>query len=285
MNMRHARRPRLLIVGCGDIGLRLARLALPRFRVLALTSDPGRVPELRRAGIVPLVGNLDHAATLRRLAGLAGYVAMLAPPPSDGPRDTRTRHLAHALRSGMIGRAKRPTLTYASTTGVYGDCRGDLVAETRLPNPRTPRGRRRLDAETQWRRFGRETGTAVSILRIPGIYDDAARSPLRRLQQGLPVLRAEDDVYTSHIHADELARLVFAALLRGKPNRVYNVSDGTQLLMGDYYDRVARRHGLPPPPRVSRAGLAAAGLSPMAISFLEESRRLDITRMNELRKK
>ena len=80
-----AKRPVLLIVGCGDVGLRVLRLVLPRWRVLALTSSPARVPGLRAAGATPLLGNLYDARTLSRLAGLADAVLHLAPPPSDSP--------------------------------------------------------------------------------------------------------------------------------------------------------------------------------------------------------
>src|SRR5258706_1896770 len=90
------KRPTLLIVGCGDIGLRVARLLRGRWRLLALTSTPARCAELRAAGIVPLVGNLDAPATLQRAAGLADAVLHLAPPPGHGGADPRTPHLLHA---------------------------------------------------------------------------------------------------------------------------------------------------------------------------------------------
>jgi len=80
------RRERVLIIGCGDVGGRVARLLTPRMRVMALTSSRARVPELRLQQITPLVGNLDAPATLRRLAGLATRVVHLAPPPGDKRR-------------------------------------------------------------------------------------------------------------------------------------------------------------------------------------------------------
>ncbi|MEK8048830.1 SDR family oxidoreductase [Ideonella sp. DXS22W] len=272
---RH-RRPTLLVVGCGDVGLRVLRLLAGRWRLLALTSSPARCAELRAAGAVPLVGNLDDAASLRRLAGLADAVLHLAPPPGQGATDTRTAHLLQALARGVArepGRLKR--LVYASTTGVYGDCAGARFDETRTVAPATDRARRRVDAERQVRRFGREVGVAVSILRIPGIYapDRPGGHPRERLLRGTPVLAPEDDVYTNHIHADDLARACVAALLRGQPQRVLHASDDTELRMGEYFDLAARLCGLAPPPRVRRAE-AAGQLSPMQLSFMAESRRL-----------
>jgi len=276
-----ARRPTLLIVGCGDIGLRVLRLVHPRWRVLALTSTPARVPALRALGAVPLLGDLDRPATLGRLGGLADAVLHLAPPPSSGADDPRTRALLRALaRGGCVQR-----LVYASTSGVYGDCRGARFDETRAVNAGTDRARRRVDAEAQLRWFGRRTGARVTVLRIPGIYaaDRPGGHPRERLLRGTPVLAAADDVYTNHIHADDLARACVAALHRGLPQRVLHASDDSELRMGDYFDLAADLCGLPHPPRIDRAQ-AAAQLSPMLLSFMSESRRLDNARLKrELR--
>jgi nucleoside-diphosphate-sugar epimerase len=272
--------PRLLIIGCGDVGLRVLRALAGRWRVFALTSTPARAAALRAAGAVPLVGNLDDAATLARLAGLADLVLHLAPPARDGATDARTRRLLAAL-------ARRPpqALVYASTTGVYGDCQGDFIDETRALNPATDRAARRVDAEAQVRAFGRRHGTRVSLLRIPGIYarDREGGHPRERLERGTPVLRREDDVFTNHIHADDLARACVLALLRGQPQRAVNVCDDSQLLMGDYFDLAADLAGLPRPGRISRAD-AAERMSPMQLSFWSESRRLANARLKrELR--
>ena len=275
------RKPRLLIVGCGDVGLRVLRLLQPRWRVLTLTSSGARVPELRAAGAVPLVGNLDDPATLGRLAHLAEQVLHLAPPPLQGSTDPRTRHLVQALARG--GRVRR--IVYASTTGVYGDCAGARFDETRPVAPATDRARRRVDAEACLRWYGRRSGAAVTVLRVPGIYasDRAGGHPRERLQRGTPVLRPEDDVYTNHIHADDLARICVAALHRGLPQRVLHASDDGELTMGQYYDLAADLCGLPRPPRISRRQ-AQATLPAMTMSFMSESRRLDNTRLHrELR--
>ncbi len=279
----HLRRPTLLIVGCGDVGLRVLRLLQPRWRVLALTSSPDRCALLRARGAVPLLGNLDEPATLGRLGGLADAVLHLAPPPLQGSTDPRTRAILAALARG--GGVQR--LVYASTSGVYGDCGGERLDETRAVQPATDRGRRRVDAEACVRWFGRRSGSRVCILRIPGIYatDRPGGHPRERLLRGTPVLVNEDDVYTNHIHADDLARACVAALLRGAPQRIYHVSDNTELKMGQYFDLAAELCGLPPPPRISRSE-AQQTLGAMQMSFMSESRRLDNTRLKkELRLK
>ena len=276
-----AKRFGLLIVGCGDIGLRVLRLLRPRCHVLALTSSSQRIAELRTAGATPLLGNLDQPATLARLAGLADAVLHLAPPPQQGVDDPRTRHLLQAL--ARCGRVK--TLVYASTSGVYGDTGGALFDETRAVNPASARAQRRVDAESQVRRYGRRCGVTVSVLRIPGIYapDRPGGHPRERLLRGTPVLANADDVYTNHIHADDLARACVAALFRAKPQRTYHASDNTELKMGAYFDLAADMCGLPHPPRFTRAE-AAEQLSPMQLSFMSESRRLKNQRLkSELR--
>ncbi|MEP7138300.1 MAG: SDR family oxidoreductase [Caldimonas sp.] len=275
------KRPTLLIVGCGDVGLRVARLLVGRWRIVALTSSATRRSALRAAGIVPLVGDLDRPATIHRLANLADAVLHLAPPAAQGTRDVRTANLVRALaRSTRLRR-----LVYGSTTGVYGDCGGALVDETRALRPASDRARRRVDAEARVRWLGRAAGIAVTVLRIPGIYalDREGGDPRERVRRGAPVLAREEDVFTSHIHADDLARACAAAIHRGGRGRAIHVVDDTELKMGDYFDHVADRFGLGRPPRLSRAE-AEKILSPMQMSFLSESRRLSNTRMKgELR--
>jgi len=277
------RRPRVLIVGCGDVGQRAARLLVPRVRVLALSRDgsAAALGALRARGIQPLVGDLDDAARLRRLAGIATQVLHLAPPPGEGEGDPRTRALVRALAR----RTPPLALVYCSTSGVYGDCGGAHIDETRGLRPATARARRRVAAEGHVRAFGRATGVRTSVLRIPGIYaaDREGGTPRARLLRGTPVLAPQDDVYTNHIHADDLARACVLALWRGAPQRVYHASDDSALKMGDYFDLAADLYGLPRPPRVRRAD-AAQHLPATLLSFMGESRRLDNTRLKrELR--
>ncbi|MGY8525998.1 SDR family NAD(P)-dependent oxidoreductase [Paracidovorax citrulli] len=330
-------RPRLLIVGCGDVGTRCLRLLAGRWRVFALTSQPSRVPELRAAGAVPLVGNLDTpvaqrstpGATLARLHGLAARVVHLAPPPGQGEGDPRTAALLQALRGrgagrlaglspastvpraagsrkprilpervarrpgsqppkARVGRQRhaqasdplaRPVLIYGSTTGVYGDRRGAWIAESDAARPSTARARRRVAAEKSIRAFALASGWRAGIVRIPGIYAED-RLPLARLRKGTPALAPQDDVYTNHIHADDLARIMIAKLMRGRSQRIVHASDDSELRMGDYFDLVADRHALPRPPRLARARLAEV-VEPTLLSFMSESRRLQNRRLKQ----
>lgn len=262
---------RILIVGCGDVGLRLIRHLGDRFRIHALTHTPDRVPALRAAGVNPIVADLDDPRTLHRLGGIAPHVVHLAPPPGRGASDTRTRALLRNL-SGV------DQLTYVSTSGVYGDCRGLWIAETRPVAPATDRARRRVDAEHQLRDWARRRDVRLTILRVPGIYA-ADRLPLARFASGTPVLCAEDDVYTNHIHAEDLARLIALSIFRGAPQRIYHAVDDSAITMGDWFDLIADSHRLPRPERVSREAIALR-IDANLLSFMRESRRLSNRRMH-----
>jgi nucleoside-diphosphate-sugar epimerase len=270
---------RVLLIGCGDIALRVAELLRGRVRLYGLTRRPDDVPKLRRRGIVPILGDLDRYHSLDRLRAAPFAVLHFAPPPGEGRDDPRTIRLIAALTKARIIPQR---FVYISTTGVYGDCRGARVAESRPRRGQTPRARRRAAAEDRLRRWARRYGVKLAILRVPGIYAET-RLPLDRLRQGTPALRPDDDVFTNHVHADDLARAVVAAAFRGKSNRAYNVADDSELQMGSWFDAVADAFQLPRPPRISWEE-AETRIAPQLLSFMNESRRLSNARMKrELR--
>lgn len=271
----------LLIVGCGDIALRAVLLLQTHYRILGLYRNLDNADHLRLNGIIPIYGNLDLPRSLEKLAGIAQLVLHLAPPPSQGLYDRRTTHLLSALTR----RTKTHTLIlpqrliYISTSGVYGDCHGELIDETYPVHPENGRAIRRIDAERQIRNWGKRNHIPVSILRVPGIYAEN-RLPLTRLREGHPALLDTEDGYTNHIHADDLARIIYAALQHAKPNRIYHTCDDSHLKMGEYFDLVADHFGLPRPPRITR-NQAQEQISPTMLSFMKESRRLNNLRMKK----
>lgn len=262
--------PRLLLIGCGDVGMRLLPLLRDRFRIFAVTSQAERQPVLRAAGAIPIVANLDEPHTLSRLARLASMIVHLAPPQSDGKTDRRTHNLCTIL-------PEQATVVYVSTSGVYGDCRGRLIDETQPVNPVNLRARRRVDAERTLRAWAVRSHGRLAILRVPGIYA-SDRLPLERLVKGTPALIDSEDVYTNHIHADDLAQIIATALFRLQPNRVYHTVDDSDMKMAAYFDAVADAFSLQRPPRLPRDALREQ-VSPMLLSFMSESRRLSNKRM------
>ena len=271
-------KPSILIIGCGDIGLRVAKQMSRSHRVFALTSQQNRFQELRAVGAIPVLGNLDHPESLWRLSGLAQTVIHLAPPQNGGNRDCRTRNLLRILAQGSNAVRR---LIYISTTGVYGDHRGGKVSEATPVSPQSERAQRRVDAERILRLWAPAHGVALTILRVPGIYA-ADRLPIERLQAQTPALLPEEDAYSNHIHSDDLARLVCAALYHGKPQRIINACDGGETKMGDYFDEVADAFGLERPARLPGGELQKI-VSPMLWSFMRESRRVTNQRLPELK--
>ena len=275
------RRPRLLIIGCGDVGQRVVkqlplRGCQPAWAVTALTSSQHRMADLRRMGIRPIYGDLDTSESVRRLSGVATHVLHLAPPATTQTIDKRTRDLLRSLRR----RGEIRQLVYGSTTGVYGDCDGQWVSETRPVNPQTDRARRRVDAEQAIMRLGRKIAMPCTVLRIPGIYapDRENGTPRGRLMRGTPIPDEAHDVYTNHIHADDLARACRLALGGRAPYQTVNVSDDSRMRMGEYMCFAAELYGIALPPRLPLQSLANE-LTPMALSFLKESRQVDNQRM------
>ena len=260
-------RPRLLIIGCGDVGLRIVSRLAARFRIVALTSTPARAPLLRAVGVVPIIGDLDQRRSLRRLRGLATRVLHLAPPGPAQLVDTRTRHLVAAL-AGAVQRA-----VYVSTTGVYGDHGGRRIDETARLRPTNERAQRRADAERTVRRRWRGT-----VLRVPGIYAHD-RLPLERLRQQLPALADADDVYSNHIHAEDrphlyrgAARAQRALLQRGRRRCAEN---------GRLLRRHCRRHRTAAP--APFAARAAQGRSVADDVFVHDRSRHSTQAQRELR--
>ena len=277
---------KLLIVGCGDVASRVASLLGRRYQLFGLCRRTENAGYLRALGIRPIAGDLDHSASLDKIAGLAAHTVLhLAPPPLQGERDTRTRHLLSAFsrHSAKIQTGILPQqLIYISTSGVYGDCGGSRVSESHPVNPINARAFRRLDAERQLRSWGIRNRVQVSILRVPGISAHN-RLPLERLQQKTPALLPVEDSHTNHIHADDLARIIVAVLRFGRSGRIYHASDDSCLKMGEYFDLVADHFALPRPKRITRQE-AQQMISPGLLSFMLESRRLTNDRIKrELR--
>ncbi len=293
-----------MIVGAGDVARRLTTRAGLNERVhwVGLARSVETASALRQVGILPIAGDLDFSPSLKRagaLARSASAVLHLAPPPGDGIDDARMKRwlAASAVPSkrgrrvserapataikmrSLIRPQKRLRNVYVSTTGVYGDCAGERINETRRTQPANARAKRRVAAESRVRAFRSQRFT---ILRAPGIYA-AERLPVERLRAGTPALAADDDVFTNHIHGDDLARAIWLAVFRGGANRVLNVVDDGEQKMGDYFDQVAAAVGLQKPPRLPRV-LLMREVSPMLYSFMSESRRIDNARLKrELR--
>ena len=265
---------RLLLVGCGDIALRLVDKVKERYKIFGLSRSVDKLSIIRDRGLIPILGDLDDINSLNKISGISNEIVYLAPPSPQNNLDKRTSNLLRALNSTGILPQR---LIYISTSGVYGDAQGRVVSEVSRVRPQSLRARRRLNGENLVRSFGKTTGVAVSILRVSGIYSKD-RLPISRLQQGTPMIRTEEDSYTNHIHVKDLVATIIACLRKGRPGRCYNVSDNSRLKIGDYFDLVANSLGVQKPRRVTyEEGCVVIPSS--VFSFIKESRILDNHRL------
>lgn len=263
---------RALIVGCGDVGLRVAQRlhALGREVTGVVRTDQSAIA-LKRAGLTPLLIDLDaEALPLLAPATAVSLLFWFAPPQNTGDRDQRLRRFLEA------NRATKLRIVYISTSGVYGDCGGRWIDEDAPLQPISPRAKRRLDAERALAEWG---GDHV-ILRVPGIYGPG-RLPIERLQKQLPVVRNEESPYTNRIHSDDLAEAALHAAAYGPTATAYNISDGNPTTMCDYFTRCAGLLGMPAPPQISMEE-AQRVFTPAMWSFMEESKRLKNQRMIDI---
>ncbi|MET0070947.1 MAG: SDR family oxidoreductase [Candidatus Thiodiazotropha sp.] len=263
------------IVGCGDIGTRVALAGrADGDHVTAWVRTPASAQRLQSLGLDVVEADLDHdLASSRPVAG--GDLYYFAPPPSTGQQDSRVARFIARLHAGSLPER----VVYLSTSGVYGDCRGEWVDETRPPAPIADRAKRRLDAEAQWRAWSERTGRGLVILRVAGIYGPG-KLPLQRLRSGQPMVAEADAPITNHIHSLDLVRIARIAMQRGVSGEVYNVCDGAPEPMTRYFNQVADFLKLPRPPVITLEE-AQRRLSPGMLSYLGESRRLSNRKLLE----
>lgn len=265
-----------LIIGCGDIGVRLARiLQQESLRVYGMSRSEESAARLQTFEIEPVMANLDDQDSLAQLPAAGKVVFYLAPPPGGGPVDGRMRKFCKALAADNLPEK----ILYVSTSGVYGDCGGEWVTEETPLNPQTSRAQRRVDAESTLLAWGKEYGVPVVILRVTGIYGPG-RLPLARVQQGHPVLSEQESPPTNRIHADDLAVVCARAMAEAADGDIFNVSDGQPGTMTQFFNAVSDLLGLPRLPQVDMAE-AKKVMNPMMLSYLTETRRMGNQKMVE----
>jgi nucleoside-diphosphate-sugar epimerase len=261
-----------LIVGCGDIGQRIAlRLHEQRIAVRGWTRNEDAVAQSTQLGITTGLIDLD---TDDLTVGKADWIFYCAPPPPTGTTDRRLRRFLGALDE----RPRR--LVYLSTSAVYGDCAGRWINEDEPPHPQTDRGRRRLDAEHALTEAATRLPLETMVLRVAGIYGPG-RLPIERLRSGQPILSIEEAPFSNRVHADDLAAAAVLVAERAQGGSVFNVADGNPTSMSDYFLRCASALNLPAPPQLGMAQ-ARTQLGPALLSYLEESKRLHVGRLRAL---
>jgi len=254
----------VFIVGCGYVGQAVARSFLDRnIPVRALTR--GNFQQLQQLGIQPIIGDLDNPQTLKNLQIQRDEIIFyFAPPPNQNTTDPRLRNFLNALTQAP------EKIVLISTTGVYGDCKGEWITEDQPLNPQADRAKRRVDAENTLK----NSELNYTILRVAGIYG-AGKLPIERLQKGIPVLKESQSPFSNRIHIVDLTRVCELAAEKSPARSIYHVSDGNPTTMTDYFNRVADALKLPRPPEIDE-NASKDQLSPEMRSYLAESKRLNI---------
>jgi len=266
----------ILIVGCGDIGERVAGLCGKKaWSVTGLVRSSASIIRLKQAGVDAYQMDLDRKKNRPALPLKKSVVLYLAPPPNEGDTDPLIRQFLAAIASNALPEK----IVLLSTTAVYGNCQGDWITEAHKANPQTSRGLRRLDAEQAVQKWSERTGVPMVLLRVGGIYG-AGRLPIESIKKGTPILHEADSPFTNRIHQDDLAQVCIAAIERGRVGEVYNISDGQPSTMSRYFKDIAQVFDLPQPPEVSLEE-AEKVMSAGMLSYLKESRRIDNGKMLE----
>ncbi len=264
------------IIGCGDIGSRVGKELLAQGKtVLALARSEEHLRLLQEEGFATLQGDLDHQEDTPEIPLHGSDVFYLTAPQGGGRSDYRMLIFCRKLSA----QNKPRKLVYISTSGVYGDCGGAVVTEETPVNPQTSRAQRRVSAETQLREQAERLDFELVILRVTGIYGPK-RLPVARVMQGHPVLQPEEASFTNRIHSLDLVQVCLAAMEKGAGGDIFNVSDGQESTMTDYFTAVADLHGLTRPKQISMAE-AEQEMNPLMLSYLKESRRMDNRKMKE----
>jgi len=201
-------------------------------------------------------------------------VLYTVPPSQESQSDLRLQRLLDVLDPA-------PTrFVYISTTGVYGDHAGAAVSEETPASPGSGHAARRVAAENVLNSWAAGNGCTAVVLRVPGIYGPG-RLGIDRIREGSPVIDESDAGPGNRIHVDDLAACCIAAMSTDIPGGVYNVGDGDHRTSTWFANEVARQCELPTPQTISMEG-ARREFSPMRMSFLGESRRVDTQKMRDI---
>jgi len=255
------------IIGCGDIGRRVAGLYQKNTdSIYGVVRSSESLSICTQQNIEGIQIDLSDEYDLPLNQFKQSDVFYFAPPPSEGIDDPTLEKFLNTIE----GLPRRIVLI--STTGVYGDSKGEWIDENTPVNPTVDRAKRRYAAEQLLQSWANKYDAEFMILRVPGIYA-LDRLPLARLKKELPVVQESEAGYTNRIHADDLAQICKKAMESTDKNQLYNATDGSPSTITDYFNQVADYSGLPRPPQITMQQ-AEQTLSTGMVSYLRESRRI-----------
>jgi nucleoside-diphosphate-sugar epimerase len=254
---------RLFAFGLGYSALALARHHREHFAAIAGTvRAPEKAAALAAEGMAALVPGRDDAAIREELQS-ADALLLSAAPDAEGDPGIR-------LLGPWIPTSRIRWIGYLSTTGVYGDCGGAWIDETAPARPQSEASEQRLAAERAWLSLGAETGRAVQIFRLSGIYGPG-RNALANVARGTAHRIVKPGQVFNRIHVEDIAAVLIASLARPRGGGIYNVADDEPAPAQDVVAYAARLLGREPPPEIP---FRDARLSPIAARFYAENKRI-----------
>jgi len=260
---------KLFAFGLGYTARRiLARL--PGVEASGATRDPETARAWRRDGVAAWAVD-DPAARPTLEAALRGADALIvSAPPDDGGDPALGRFAAAIAAAPALAR-----VVYLSSVGVYGDREGAWVDEATAPAPVSPRARRRLAAERDWLKFGEQRRVPVDVLRLAGVYGPC-RNALEKLRRGEARRIVKPGQVFNRIHVDDAAAVAVRLIEAGGAGGLWNVADEEPAPPQDVIVFAAELIGVAPPPEEE---FAFARLTPMAASFYDDNRRVDVGKL------
>ena len=267
----------VLIAGCGYTGVRVAEAFQREGKdVSAFARNPQSSSRLESLSITPIPIDLNCEITLPSLISPFAVACYFVPPPNDGTQDPLLSRFLDWLQRGEMPEK----IVYISTSGVYGDHRGEWVTEDAVLKPLNDRSRRRLDAEQQLLCFSQKHKVPVIIFRVPGIYGPG-RIPLTRISNGQPILNESEAPFSNRIHVDDLVAAIRLSVIKCNNTEIFNISDGCPGSMTDYFNQIADIYSLPRLPQCTLEE-AKREMSPALLSYFSESRKLNIEKAKDL---
>jgi nucleoside-diphosphate-sugar epimerase len=261
------------VFGLGYSALHFVRRYRDRFGMIAGTATSAeKAAALRAEGIAAFVFD-GEAADPQIANALARADVLLVSVPPDAGGDPVLRHFGEAAVAAHC----LAWIGYLSTVGIYGDHAGGWVDEDTPARPADGRSRQRLEAENAWLALGADSGKAVQVFRLAGIYGPG-RNALAQLAAGTARRIVKAGQVFNRIHVDDIAAALMASIARPSPGAVYNLADDEPATAADVVAHAARLAGVPPPPEIP---FAEARLSPMAASFWAECKRVANRRIKD----
>ncbi|GAB4191863.1 MAG: NAD-dependent epimerase/dehydratase family protein [Phycisphaeraceae bacterium] len=268
-----------LIVGCGYLGIRLAKTLIAQGQIVyGTTRTPAKAAQLSRYGIRPLILQVTQPVTYAALTPVLTAnkpdVYYLVPPgranDAFSPRQVILGGIAHMVKALRQADVRRAILT--SSSAVYGQTGGKRVDADTPPCPNSERAKLLLQGEQLWL----DAGPNYHVLRLAGMYGPGRIIGARAVREGAPLV-GEPNARLNLIHVDDAVDLLLALARSDTLARVELGCDGNPPTRLEYYRELAVRLGVPPPKTLDHEtagrmfGLNAERLARSSNKFLDNT--------------